>query len=156
MPRMEDCIDRVVVARLETKLDLLKRYWQVLLTARASEISAFVTPDNFLNYTVMAFRMRNAPATFQRLMQKVLSVVKNCEAYLDDVLIYSNSWEEHIKTLREIFAQLNEASLTINLAKCEFCKAVVTYLRKQVEHGQIRPVDAKVAAILQNPPPKTK
>ncbi len=101
------------------------------LTARASEVSAFVTPDDFLNYTVMAFGMRNAPATFQRLMQKVLSGVKSCEAYLDDVVVYSDSWEEHLATLREIFARLSEASLTINLAKCEFCKAVVTYLGKQ-------------------------
>lgn len=156
MPRMEDCIDRVGGARLVTKLDLLKGYWQVPLTARASEISAFVTPDDFLNYTVMAFGMRNAPATFQRLMQKVLSGVKSCEVYLDDVVVYSDSWEEHIKTLREIFARLSEASLTINLAKCEFCKAVVTYLGKQVGHGQIRPVDAKVTAILLYPGPKTK
>ncbi len=91
---MEDCIDRVGGARLVTKLDLLKGYWQVPLTARASEVSAFVTPDDFLNYTVMAFGMRNAPATFQRLMQKVLSGVKSCEAYLDDVVVYSDSWEE--------------------------------------------------------------
>ncbi len=156
MPRMEDCIDRVGGARLVTKLDLLKGYWQVPLTARASEVSAFVTPDDFLNYTVMAFGMRNAPATFQRLMQKVLSGVKSCEAYLDDVVVYSDSWEEHLATLRDIFARLSEASLTINLAKCEFCKAVVTYLGKQVGHGQIRPVEAKVTAILQYPAPKTK
>ncbi len=120
MPRMEYCIDRVGGARLVTKLDLLKGYWQVPLTARASEVSAFVTPDDFLNYTVMAFGMRNAPATFQRLMQKVLSGVKSCEAYLDDVVVYSDSWEEHLATLREIFARLSEASLTnlnVNFAK---------------------------------------
>ncbi len=153
---MKDCIDRVGGACLVTKLDLLKGYWQVPLTARASEVSAFVTPDDFLNYTVMAFRMRNAPATFQRLMQKVLSGVKSCEAYFDDVFVYSDSWEEHLTTLREIFARLSEASLTINLVKCEFCKAVVTYLGKQVGHGQIRPAEAKVTAILQYPAPKTK
>ncbi|KAL1279989.1 hypothetical protein QQF64_014589 [Cirrhinus molitorella] len=68
LPRMEDCVDRVGSSRYVTKLDLLKGYWQVPLTPLASEISAFVTPDNFLNYTVMAFGMRNAPATFQRLM----------------------------------------------------------------------------------------
>lgn len=61
---MEDCIDRVGAARFVTTLDLLMGYWHEPLTARASEISAFVTPDNFLQYTVMAFGMYNAPATF--------------------------------------------------------------------------------------------
>ncbi len=80
---MEDCVDNVGSARFVTKLDLLKGYWQVPLTERAVDISAFVTPDNFLNYTVMAFGLRNAPATFQRLMNTILGDVANCKAYLD-------------------------------------------------------------------------
>ena len=92
LPRMEDCIDRVGSAKFVTKLDLLKGYWQVPLTPRASEISAFVTPDTFLQYTVMPFGLRNAPATFQRLMHIVLSGVKNCKAYLDDIVAYSSTW----------------------------------------------------------------
>lgn len=118
------------------------------LTPIASEISAFVTPDNFLQYTVLAFRMRNAPATFQQLMQKVLSCVQNCEAYLDDVVIYSNCREYHLKTLKIIFTCLADASLTLNLAKCEFAKAEVTYLGKRVGSGSIKLVEVKVAAIL--------
>ena len=65
LPRMEDCIDIIGPAMFITKLDLLKGYWQVPLTPRASEISAFVTPDHFLQYTVMPFGVRNVPATFQ-------------------------------------------------------------------------------------------
>ncbi len=65
LPRIEDCIDSIGSAIFITKLDLLKGYWQVPLTDKASDISAFVTPDHFLQYTVMAFGMRNAPATFQ-------------------------------------------------------------------------------------------
>ncbi len=72
-----------------SKLDLLKGYWQVPLTPRASEISAFVTPDRFLQYKVMAFGLRNAAATFQRLVNLVLAEVPNCNAYLDDLVIYS-------------------------------------------------------------------
>lgn len=82
LPRMEDCVDRVGSAKFVTKLDLLKGYWQVPLTSRASKISAFVTPDNFLQYTVMPFELCNAPTTFQRLMHCVLTRVSNCEAYL--------------------------------------------------------------------------
>ncbi len=68
LPRMEDCVDNLGSARYVSKLDLLKGYWQVPLTSSASDISAFVTPDSFLQYSVMAFGMRNAPATFQRLI----------------------------------------------------------------------------------------
>ena len=78
---MDDLIDRVRSAKYVTKLDLLKGYLQVPLTRRASEISAFVTPDHFLQYTVMPFGLRNAPATFQRLMNTVLCGVGDCEVY---------------------------------------------------------------------------
>ncbi|KAL1248067.1 hypothetical protein QQF64_023443 [Cirrhinus molitorella] len=142
LPRVEDCVDRVGSSRYVTKLDLLKGYWQVPLTQRASEISAFVTPDAFMQYTVMAFGMRNAPATFQRLMQTVLSGIENCEVYLDDVVVYSMSWEDHLCTLNSVLKSLAEASLTLNLSKCEFAKAVVTYLGKLVGQGQVKPVDA--------------
>lgn len=61
LPHIEDCIDSAVFI---TKLDMLKGYWQVPLPSRSSDILAFVTPDHFLQYVVMAFGMRNAPATF--------------------------------------------------------------------------------------------
>ncbi len=96
LPRMEDCVDSVGSAKFVSKLELLKGYWQVPLTPRASDISAFVTPDSFLQYQVMAFGLRNAPATFQRLIQTVLAGVPNCRAYLDDLVIFSNDWTEHV------------------------------------------------------------
>ncbi len=92
LPRMEDCIDNIGSACFVTKLDMLKGYWQVPLTSQASEISAFLTPDNFLQYTAMAFGLRNASANFQRLVNIVLHDVSNCNAYLDDLVLYSLSW----------------------------------------------------------------
>ncbi|KAG7500990.1 hypothetical protein JOB18_036574 [Solea senegalensis] len=114
----DDCIDRVGSAACVTKLDLLKGYWQVPLTQRACEISAFVTTDDFCQYTVMAFGMRNAPATFQRLVNLVLKGVADCEAYLDDIVIYSSTWSRHIAQVEEVFGRLAAANLTVNLAKC--------------------------------------
>lgn len=137
LPRIEDCVDRVGSSCYVTKLDLLKGYWQVPLTLRTSEISAFVTPDAFMQFTVMAFGMRNAPATFQRLMQIVLSEVQNCEVDLDDLVIYSITWENHLCTLSSVMERLAEASLTLNLSKCEFAKAVVSYLGKLVGQGRL-------------------
>lgn len=120
---VDDCIDRVGPAKFVTKLNLLKGYWQVPLTPRAAEILAFVTPDQFCQYSVMAFGMRNAPSTFQRLMHLVLHDVQNCDAYLDDIVVYSSTWEEHFEILHKVFSQLTNAFLTMNLAICEFAKA---------------------------------
>ena len=132
LPRMEDCVDTLGAARYVSKLDLLKGYRQVPLMARASEISAFVTPDHFLQYTVIAFDMCNAPATFQRLVNMLLANVVNCNAYLDDLIVYSVSWVDHLKTLREVFSRLAELSWRT----CEFGKGTMTYLGRQVERGE--------------------
>lgn len=146
LPQMEDCIDSIGSAVFITKLDLLKGYWQVPLTPRAAEISEFVTPDHFAQFTVMAFGMRNAPATFERLMILILGEVKNCNVYLDDVVVYSGVWEDHLDSLHTVFQRLAAAPLTLNVAKCEFGKATVTYLGKRVGLGKGRPVSAKVKA----------
>lgn len=156
LPRMEDCIDNLGSAKFVSKLDLLKGYWQVPLTSRASDISAFVTPDCFMQYHVMAFGLRNAPATFQRLIQTVLAGVPNCNAYLDDLVLYSTERTEHLKLIRTVFERLEKASLTLNLSKCVFGKASVTYLGKEVGEGQVKPVEAKVAAIADFPVPTSR
>ncbi len=116
LPRMEDCVDTLGPARFVSKLDLLKGYWQVPLTSRASDISAFVTPDDFMQYCVMAFGMRNAPATFQRLINLVLTGVPNCNAYLDDLVICSTDWSEHVSTLHEVFKRLE---CFFNIKSCQ-------------------------------------
>lgn len=156
LPLIDDCIDEIGPANFVSKLDMLKGYWQVPLTAHASEVSAFVTPDGFYQYTVMLFGLCNAPATFQRLVSKVLEGVSNCRAYLDDIVVYSDDRLGHMTTLREVFTRLSKASLTLNLTQCEFGKGTVLYLGQQVGRGQVRPVDAKISAITAFPPPITR
>ncbi len=156
LPRMEDCVDNLGTAKFGSKLDLLKGYCQVPFTERASQISAFVTPDYFLQYTVMAFSMCNAPATFQRLVNSVLAGVSNCNAYLDDLNVYTTTWEEHIQILEQVFAHLASTSLTISLTKCEFGKATLTYLGRQAGQVQVCPMEAKVSAIAEFLVPSTR
>lgn len=156
LPRVDDCVDRLGSAVFVSKIDLLKGYWQIPLSDRAKEISAFVTPDHFLQYTVMAFGLRNAPATFQRLINNVLEGVSNCEAYLDDLILYSATWPEHLALLSTVFSRLSDANLSVNLAKCEFGQATVVYLGKVVGGGQVRPIQSKVEAILNYPVPSTR
>ncbi len=100
LPRIDDCGDHVGFARFVSKFDLLKGYWQVPLTSHAKELSVFITPDIFLQYTVMPFGVQNAPATFQRLVNRVLSGLIRWEAYLDDIVLYSSSWNEHLAQIK--------------------------------------------------------
>lgn len=154
LPRVEDCIDRIGSAKFVSKFDLLKGYWQVPLTARAKEISACVTPDSLFQYKVMAFGMRNAPSTFQRLMNSVLYGLDFCRVYLDDVVVYSDTWESHIEHLRTLFERLNEAHLTVNLKKSDLGQAEVMYLGYVVGGGKVKPNNAKVEAIISYPVPR--
>lgn len=156
LPRIEDCIDQVGNANFVSKFDQLKGYWQVPLTERAREISAFIIPSGLFSYNVMSFGLRNAPTTFQRLMNRVISGLRGCAVYLDDVVVYSQTWEEHIVQIRALFDRFVEAKLTVNLLKCEFAKATVVYLGKVVGQGQVRPVRAEVEMIDNYPMPTTK
>nr|XP_055071458.1 uncharacterized protein LOC129451930 [Misgurnus anguillicaudatus] len=156
LPRMEDCVDQVGTAHFVSKLDLLKGYWQVPLTPRAQEITSFITPSGLYSYSVMSFGLRNAPATFQRLMNRVVFGLEGCAVYLDDVIVFSDTWEQHLVRLRALLTRLAEAHLTVNLAKCEFAKATVRYLGKEVGQGEVRPIQAKIVAIQNFPPPSNK
>ena len=71
----------------------------------------------------MAFGLKNAPARFQRLINQIINGLDGVEAYLDDLIVDSNSWEEHLIILQELFARLAKAQMTVNLAKSDFCKA---------------------------------
>jgi hypothetical protein len=147
LPRIEDCIDEIGDAKFVSRYDLLKGYYQIPLTTRAREISAFATPDGFYEYTVTPFGMRNAPATFQRMINTVIQGLDGCRAYIDDVVIFSNTWKEHMERNRIFLTRVGEAHLTINLVKTEFARATVTFLGHIVGQGKVRPVDAKVQAI---------
>ena len=91
IPRVDDCVDKVgntkyVMMKFK---DLLKGYWQVPLTSRAKEISAFAISDGLSPYKVMPFGMKNVPATFQHLINGVISGLEGCNAYIDDMVVYS-------------------------------------------------------------------
>ena len=156
IPRIDDCIDKVGNSKYVTKFDLLKGFWQVPLTDRAKEVSAFATPNGLYQSKVMPFGMKNSPATFQRLVNNVICGLDGCDAYIDDVIIYSDSWSDHLQRIRKFFDRLSKAKLTVNLAKTEFCHATVTFLGHLVGQGQVKPLEAKVNAISEFPVPKCK
>ena len=102
------------------------------LSERAKERSAFVTPDGLYQYKVMPFGMRNAPATFQRLINQVTAEVNGYEAYIDNIITfllftYSDDWSDHVEQISVSFGRLKEVNLIINLAKSESGCALVSF-----------------------------
>lgn len=104
---------------------MLKGFWQIPLMEKAKEISAFVTPKGFCQYKVMSFGMKNAPATFQHLMNFVIKKIGGYDSYNN--VLYHHEWGEYLKSIKMLFDHLTEARLKINLGKSEFVCALARY-----------------------------
>lgn len=157
MPRIDDLLERIGAAKYITTLDLCKGYWQVPLEESSRPYTAFQTPAGLFQFTVMPFGLHGAPATFQRLMDRVLQGCQHCSAaYLDDVVIFSETWEDHVQHLSLVLKKIQQAGLTLNPAKCEWARQETRYLGYQMGRGEVRPQVDKVEAILKSPRPRTK
>ena len=157
MPRIDELLEKLGKAVFITTLDLCKGYWQVPLEKESREYTAFRGPKGLYHYTVMPFGLHGAPATFQRLMDRALQgCAQFCAAYLDDVVVFSTSWEDHLSHLRQVLHRIHSAGLTLNTQKCEWAKREVCYLGYHLGNGQIRPQVDKVKAIRDSPRPRTK
>ncbi|CAN2390404.1 K02A2.6-like, partial [Pristimantis euphronides] len=136
MPRIDDLLDRLGKAQYLTIMDLSRGYWQIPLSPEAQERSAFITPFGLYESTVMPFGMKNAPATFQRMVNNLLM---GCEgfaaAYLDDIAIFSPTWEDHLQHLSEVLERIHQAGLTIKPGKCQLGMNEVQYLGHRVGGG---------------------
>ena len=100
--------------------------------------------------------MKNAPATFQRLINQLTQDLEGCEGYIDDIVIYSKTWQQHMERIHSLFSRLTQANLMVNLTKSEFGHAHITFLGHIVGQGQVTPVMAKVEAVTRFPVPKNK
>lgn len=157
MPRVDDLIEKLGKARFLTTLDLCKGYWQVPLTPKSRELTAFKTPFGHFHFKVLPFGLHGAPATFQRLMDYILRGTEGfAGAYLDDIVIFSHSWEEHIGHLHEVLIRIKAAGLTIQPDKCTLAHSETQYLGYVLGHGVIRPQVGKVEAIKTAERPRTK
>lgn len=124
LPNIDSILDKLGRAQYFTTLDLAKGYHQILVKKEDREKTAFVTPHGLYEFIRMPFGLKNAPATFQRLMNDILRdfINKTCVVYLDDILIFSTSLTEHIKATGDIFKVLERKNLKIQIDKCNFLK----------------------------------
>ena len=138
LPRIDDTLDVLGSAKWFSSLDLASGYWQVEVCPEDREKTAFVTPYGLFQFRVMPFGLTNAPATFQRLMEEVLSGLHwtTCLVYLDDILIFSATVEDHLVRLRDVLDRLKNAGLKIKPSKCHLMRKSIKYLGHVVsEHG---------------------
>ena len=149
IPRIEDSLDSLCGSQWFTTLDLASGYWQVELEENDREKTAFVTRKGLYEFTVMPFGLCNAPATFQRLMEKVLSGLQWEVAvlYIDDIIVHGRSFEEHIERLREVLKRLQAANLTLKTKKCCFLQQKVEFLGHIVSSAGISPNPKKIAKV---------
>ena len=158
MPRIEETLDCLNGAKYFTSLDLKSGYWQVKMDENSKAFTAFsVGPLGFYECECMPFGLTNAPATFQRLMESCLGDLHLnwCIIYLDDIIIFSQTPEEHIKRLRGVFAKLASAGLKLKPSKCEFFKKRITYLGHVVSENGIESDPRKTEAVRNWPQPVT-
>lgn len=122
IPNIESILDRLGRAQYFTILDLVKRFHQILVKESDQKKTAFSTPTGHYEYIRMPFGLKNAPATFQKLINSVLREYLNriCVVYLDDILIFSTSLKEHIQSINKVFDALGKANLKIQVDKCNF------------------------------------
>ncbi|XP_061481311.1 long-chain fatty acid transport protein 6 isoform X1 [Rhineura floridana] len=157
LPRMDHLIERLGAAKYITTLDLTKGYWQVPLDGDAAVKSAFVTHMGLFQFKVLPFGLRNAPATFMRLINSVINGLGEFScAYLDDIAIFSPDWNSHLNHLRIVLQRLQAAGLTIKAQKCQFGLGEVVYLGHRVGQDRVKPLEAKIEAMHNWPVPKTK
>ena len=157
MPRVDELIDKLGSAKYITTLDLARGYWQVPMAEDSREMTAFSTPFGLYQFRVMPFGLSGAPATFQRLMDQVVRGLEEFSAaYIDDLVIHSRTWEEHLRHIQAVLQRLQEAGLTAKPPKCQFGMQQCVYLGHVVGNGGVRPEKSKLLAVESFPVPKTK
>ena len=156
MPRIDDVLDSLGDSCYFTTLDLASGYWQIPMKPEDMEKTAFCTRQGNFEFRVMPMGLVNASFSFQKMMQLVLSGLQwqTCMVYLDDVIVYSKSFQKHIANLRSVFDRFRAEGLCLKPKKCHFCKPEVLYLGHVVGKDGIKPNPDKIEVIQNYPVPK--
>lgn len=150
MPRIDDALDTLHGAEYFSSLDLRSGYWQISMNESDKEKTAFATPDDLYEFNVMPFGLCNDPATFERMIDTVLHGLKwkICLCYLDDIVIFSSTFDEHLQRVEEVLTCLRNAGLQLNTKKCRFASTSIKVFGHVVSKDGIRPDPDKINAVL--------
>lgn len=156
LPYINNILDQLRDARFLSSIDLKAAFWQIPLTPSSKEKTAFTVPSRGLfQFKVMCFGLTSAPATQQRLMDRLFGPEFNGRVfiYLDDIVVVSKTFEEHIELLSKVVDRLRSANLTVSLPKCCFFRRQLKYLGYVVDELGLRTDPTKITAITNFPVP---
>ncbi|KAJ9521797.1 hypothetical protein QJQ45_024663, partial [Haematococcus lacustris] len=156
LPRIDDLFDKLAGKRVFSSLDLQSGYHQIRITEEDVPKTAFLTPMGQFQFKVLCFGLTNAPATFQRMMNNVFKpLINECVlVYIDDILVMSNTPEEHVQHLRQVLQLMRENKFYAKLARCEFNKTQLAFLGHIVGSNGIAVDPAKVQVVKEWPTPR--
>ncbi|KAJ7986814.1 hypothetical protein DPEC_G00332290 [Dallia pectoralis] len=156
LPRVDESLDRIKGSVWFSSLDLRSGYWQVPLSTEARPKTAFSTGSGLWQFTAMPFGLCNAPATFERLMERVLADVpgNNLQVYLDDVLVHGVNFEAALTALQTVLSKIQQAGLKLNPGKCKLMRKELVFLGHKVSGEGVGTEEGKVTAVLDWPTPK--
>jgi len=157
IPRIDETLDHLSGANFFSSIDLNSGYFQIRLDPKECERTAFSTPQGHFEFKVLGQGLKNAPAIFQSMMNRILQPYLNqfVVVYLDDILIYSKTEEEHLKHIDLVLEILKKNKLYANKEKCQFFKTEVEFLGNIVGRGTIRMDPSKISTVTQWPTPST-
>lgn len=157
LPRIDDALDYITGSGWFSSLDMRSGYWQVEVAPEARPKTAFTIGQGLWQFRVMPFGLCNAPATFERLMERVLAAVPRdrCVVYLDDLLVHASSFEGAMANLQEVFTAIRGAGLRLNPKKCHLLRRKTLFLGHVVSAQGVATDPAKVAAVREWPTPST-
>ncbi len=159
MPCIEDILDQLGRAKYISVLDMKDAYNAIELMERSKDITSFQLPNiGKFRYERLPFGLASAGFQFQQLVELALDISRSpwvC-AYLDDVIVYSSSFDQHLEHLYDIFTKLQKAGLKLSPHKCQFCQAEVEYLGHMITPQGLKPVNRTVQKIEQFPVPKNR
>ena len=157
LPRIDDLFDKLQGATVFSSIDLTAAYNQIRITPEDVPKTAFRTPFGLYNWRVLCFGLSNAPATFQAVMNRVLApfLDRFVLVYLDDIIIFSNTPEEHLVHLKAVLTRLRAEKLYVKMSKCTFRRPELEWLGHIVGRDGLRTNPAKVAALADYPAPRT-
>ena len=158
LPRVEQILDRLRDAKFLSTLDLRQAFWQIPLDEESKPKTAFSIPGRGLfQYNVLPYGLADSPKRMQRLIDHVFgpALEPYVFGYIDDLIVATNSYEEHIKVLNEVYRRLSDANLVVNFEKCNFCRPSLKYLGYVVSQDGLQTDPEKVSAVENFPRPET-
>ncbi len=157
IPRIDDILDQMDGAIWFTTMDLASAFWQIKMKESDKEKTAFICREGLFQFRVMPFGLKNSPSTFQTMIVKALGELnwKNATAYLDDIVIFSKSIDDHLLHIEQVLMKMKIHKLSIKLKKCEFFAVEVNFLGHIIGRDGIKVQPLKVDVINKFPKPKT-